>query len=79
MSSFFIGGGRDDGNGGMLRRLDAAMLLDYDVDEIGAVLPHKLNLKVKGREVHEELVSHVYPHWRLAASTTKGTGSYCAC
>ena len=30
MSSFFIGGGRDDGNGGMLRRLDAAMLLDYD-------------------------------------------------
>ena len=46
----------------MLRRLDAAMLLDYDVDEIGAVLPHKLNLKVKGREVHEEFVSAVYPH-----------------
>ena len=62
----------------MLRRLEAAMLLNYDADEIGSVLLHKLNLKVKGREVHEELVSAVYPHWRLAASTTKGTGSYCA-
>ena len=62
MSSFFIGSGCDDGNGGMLRRLEAAMLLNYDADEIGSVLLHKLNLKVKGREVHEEFVSAVYPH-----------------
>ena len=46
----------------MLRRLEAAMLLNYDADEIGSVLLHKLNLKVKGREVHEEFVSAVYPH-----------------
>ena len=32
----------------MLRRLEAAMLLDYDADEIGSVLLHKLNLKLKG-------------------------------
>ena len=36
MSSFFIRGDRDNGEGKLLRCLDGAMLLDYDAkDEIG--------------------------------------------
>ena len=43
MPAFFIGGGRDDVDGGLLGRLDGALLLDYDAkDEIGAVLPYRL-------------------------------------
>ena len=60
MSSFFIRGDRDDGDGKLLRRLDGAMLLDYDAkNEIGAVLPHRLYIKETGREVHEEFGSTI--------------------
>ena len=43
MPAFFIGGGRDDVDGGLLGRLYGALLLDYGAkDEIGAVLPYRL-------------------------------------
>ena len=43
MSAFFIGGGCNNVDWGLLGRLDGALLLDYDAkDEIGAVLPHRL-------------------------------------
>ena len=43
MPAFFIGGGRDDVDGGLLGRLYGALLLEYDAkDEIGAVLPYRL-------------------------------------
>ena len=43
MPVFFIGGGRNDVDGGLLGRLYGALLLEYGAkDEIGAVLPYRL-------------------------------------
>ena len=47
LSSFLIGGGRDDGDGGLL--LNLARALDYYAAEgIGASLPRRLHIKVQG-------------------------------
>ena len=47
LSSFLIGGGRDDGDGGLL--LNLARALDYYAAEgIGASLPRRLYIKVQG-------------------------------
>ena len=47
LSSFLIGGGRDDGDGGLL--LNLARALDYYAAEgIGASLPLRLYIKVQG-------------------------------
>ena len=54
LSSFLIGGGRDNGDGGLLLHLAGALLLDYYATEgIGSTLHRRLYFKVTGLEVHE--------------------------
>ena len=71
-SSFHIGGGRDDGDGGLLLHLAGVLLLDYYAAEgIGAALPRRLYFEVTRLEVHEKFGSAISS---LAASTTTETG-----
>ena len=70
--SFLIGGGRDDGDGGLLLHLAGVLLLDYYAAEgIGAALPRRLYFEVTRLEVHEKFGSAISS---LAASTTTETG-----
>ena len=71
-SSFHIGGGRDDGDGGLLLHLAGVLLLDYYAAEgIGAALPRRLYFEVTRLEVHEKFGSVISS---LAVSTTTETG-----
>ena len=74
LSSFLIGGGRDDGDGGLL--LNLARALDYYAAEgIGAALPRRLYIKVTGLEVHKEFRSAIYPHWRRQRRRRQGAAT----
>ena len=47
--SFLLGGGGEEGDGGVLLHLVGALLLDYYATEgIGATLPRRLYIKVTG-------------------------------
>ena len=71
-SSFFISGGRDDGDRKLLLHLAGVLLLDYYAAEgIGAALPRRLYFEVTRLEVHEKFGSAISS---LAASTTTETG-----
>ena len=78
MPAFFIGGGRDDVDGGLLERLYGALLLEYDAkDKIGAVLPYRL--------VPSILIGSVNDVRQLAGAplmdydTVEGTGAVLPC
>ena len=76
LSSFLIGGGRDDGYGGMLLHLAGELLLEYYAAEgIGAALPRRLYIKVTGLEVHKEFRSAIYPHWRRQRRRRQGSAT----
>ena len=59
-SSFHIGDGRDDGDGGLLLHLAGVLLLDYYAAEgIGVTLPRRLYFEVTRLEVHEKFGSAI--------------------
>ena len=76
LSSFLIGGGRDDGYGGLLLHLAGALVLEYYAAEgIGAALPRRLYIKVTGLEVHNKFGSAIYPHWRRQRRRRQGAAT----